>query len=88
MNYATPIIVFKPSIDDPLVLNYGVAFYEGCFTATGMFTEVIQSQLKEIENWCVTNKCGRLFKPSSHNLKCKIYFDNEQELSFFLLRWK
>lgn len=46
-----------------------------------LFTVPDESQLREIHVWCTENQCGRRMSYD------QFVFNNEKELSMFMLRW-
>jgi len=77
ISYKEPRLEFRPVKDDPLTLEYAMAYYPGCFTPTGMR----DYHLEDIKKWCAENNCGE-FKDVY-----RITFNSEKELFWFKLRW-
>lgn len=77
--YDTPRLVFRTVEDTPLTLEYGMAYYPGCFRPTG----VTDSHTAPMVKWCDYYTCGVV----STDWNNHITFDNEQQLVMFLLRW-
>lgn len=77
LNGTEPKLVFRKT-DDPLVLEYSMAYYPGCFTPTGMRDHHIEPVAK----WCFDNSCGIISKFPYH-----IEFKSEAEVAWFLLTW-
>lgn len=81
MNYTKPKLVFKKDSRNPLMLHYGNAYYPGCFTPTGIHENDDTEKMLE---WINENNCGKRnegFDPYA------IIFEDEKQLSWFLLHW-
>jgi len=74
----TPKLVFRPVQDKQLTIEYGLAYYPGCFTPTGIYN---YGHLDLLADWCKANRCGQ---PTDF---FQITFENESDMSWFLLRW-
>lgn len=72
-----PKLVFRPT-DDPLVLEYGMDYGRGTFTATGLRNY----HTEPVAKWCFENSCGVF-----HDFPYHIVFKDESEVAWFLLRW-
>lgn len=77
MNYPEPKLVFRKTAD-PLILEYAMAHYPGCFTPTGMR----DYHVEPIAKWCNDNKCGIV-----HTYPHHVVFSTERELAWFMLVW-
>jgi hypothetical protein len=81
MSYNKPKIAFRKDAWNPLLLHYGNAYYPGCFTPTGMLeNEDIPKMLKWIED----NNCGKRTEGLD---PYAIVFEDEKQMSWFLLHW-
>ena len=77
-NYKEPKLVFKTIDGTEFTIEYGMAYYPGCFTPTG----IRDYHIKDIKQWCQDNDCG-IFDETIHT----IHFRNNEEMMFFILRW-
>jgi len=80
LNYPSgPKLVFKRDHAIPLTLEYGLEYYPGCFTPTGLR----DNHTDELHAWCEQHRCGYIRREEIY----RISFASEQDLAFFLLRW-
>jgi len=78
MTFLEPKLVFRRHQTLPLVVEYGMAHYPGCFTLTG----VLSDHLFAMFDWCRENSCGHTVY-----LLNQIHFEDESQMLAFLLRW-
>jgi|APFre7841882654_1041346.scaffolds.fasta_scaffold07223_4 hypothetical protein len=78
-HYKTPKVVFRSVEGEPLQLQYANAYYPGCFTMTGI--EYDNPDYHRMLKWCEENNCG---KPHMFD---RLLFENEQQLTWFLVTW-
>ena len=79
MRYAKPKLVFKRVEDDPLALDYGNAYYPGCFTPTGI-------QYDNDDYYPMLVYC-RMNGIEEHPILPRLLFKSQQDMIWFLLQW-
>lgn len=75
--YDRPKLVFKPVEGKHLTYELAAAYYDGCFTMTGIRDHHIQP----IVEWCAASDCGRRM---AYNM---FAFKNQAQAAMFMLRW-
>lgn len=80
MRYDKPKLVFKKVEDDPLALEYGNAYYPGCFTLTGINYD--NSDYYPMLEYCKKHDI------EEHPYLPRILFKSEQDMVWFLMHWQ
>lgn len=78
MNYNKPKLVFEKVADDPLALEYGNAYYPGCFTLTGIYEN---DDVHPMLDYC------REHGIEEHPILPRLLFKSQQDMTWFLLHW-
>lgn len=79
--YKNPKIIFRETkYRDEYTIEYGMAYYDGCFTPTGIRPHM----LDEYTNWMKENE----IVSKVDTLCCTIRFEKLEDKFWFLMRWQ
>lgn len=79
MRYDRPKLVFRRVDYDPLAIDYGNAYYPGCFTQTGLAYD--NDDLAPMLEYCKEHGI------EEHPYLSRLLFKSEQDILWFLIRW-
>lgn len=80
--YEKPKLVFKRVPNSPLELQYGNAYYPGCFTMTGITYD--NADYLPMLKWCEDNNCGK----QHEYIPDRLVFESAEQIMWFLLHWQ